>query len=186
MNPTGRYTVVAIGLHWLLALMIFIGFGVGQYMTDLAMSPTKLKLFSWHKWLGVTVFAMVVLRVGWRMLNPPPALPATTPAWQRRVAAGTHLLLYLLMLAIPLSGWLYSSASGFQTVYFGRWPLPDLLGRDAELAAVLKTVHVSLNNGLAVLVLAHIGAALKHHFIDHDGLLWRMWPGRRRSLEVSP
>lgn len=179
MNHASRYTTTAISLHWLMAVLIFAGFGMGQYMTDLAMSPDKLRMYSWHKWIGVTVFGLVLLRGVWRLTHTPPPLSTAMPAWQRQLAGLTHGLLYGLMFAIPLSGWLYSSASGFQTVYFGRWPLPDLLGRDADLAARLKSVHVILNYGLAALVVAHLGAALKHHFLDRDGLLWRMIPSRR-------
>lgn len=174
-HPTSqRYALPAVALHWLIALMIFTSFGLGQYMTDLALSPEKLRLFSWHKWLGVTIFALVVLRVVWRLTHPAPPLPSTMPPWQRRAAAVSHLLLYGLMLAIPLSGWLYSSASGVPTVLYGWWRLPDLLARDADLAALLKLVHVSLNNGLAALVLLHMAAAIKHHWVDRDGLLSRM------------
>jgi cytochrome b561 len=176
-----RYTAVAIGLHWLIALLIFAGFALGQYMTDLALSPEKLRLYSWHKWLGVTIFGLVLVRVLWRLAHPPPALPPGMARWQRRAAAASHLLLYVLMLAIPLSGWLYSSASGVPTVLYGWWRLPDLLARDKEWAALLKTVHVSLNNGLAALVLLHLAAAIKHQWVDRDGLLSRMWMnGSRR------
>lgn len=177
---TQRYALPAVALHWLIALLIFAGFGLGQYMTDLALSPEKLRLYSWHKWLGVTIFGLVLIRVLWRLAHPPPALPPGMAAWQRRAAAASHLLLYGLMLAIPLSGWLYSSASGVPTVLYGWWRLPDLLSRDAETAAVLKLIHVSLNNALAALVLLHVAAAIKHQWVDRDGLLSRM------SISRSP
>src|SRR3989338_8669165 len=121
------YTGVAIGLHWLIAIAIIGSFAVGLYMVDLPLSPQKLKIYSWHKWAGVTIFLCVVLRLGWRLLHRPPDLPAGMPAWQRKAAEATHVLLYLLMFAVPLSGWLMSSAKGFQTVWFGVLPLPDLL-----------------------------------------------------------
>lgn len=173
-----RYSGMALTLHWLVALLIFGSFGLGQYMTDLAFSPEKLRLYSWHKWLGVTIFGLVIVRGVWRLFHTPPALPAHMPRWQRRAANVSHLTLYGLMLAIPVSGWLFSSASGVPTVLYGWWQLPDLLGRDAALADVLKFVHVSLNNMLAALVLLHIAAAVKHQWIDRDGLLSRMVPFR--------
>ena len=118
----------------------------------------------------------VVLRLGWRLSHRPPELPAGMPAWQSKAAVATHALLYLLMMAVPLSGWLMSSAKGFQTVYFGVLPLPDLLAKNAELGELLEEVHELLNFSMAALVIAHIVAALKHHFIDRDDVLSRMLP----------
>lgn len=174
-----RYTRTAMSLHWLIALMLFGMFGLGLYMTELPLSPTKLKLYSYHKWAGVTLFLLVLLRLGWRVTHMPPALPPGTPAWQARAAAAGHHLLYVLMIAAPLSGWLMSSAKGFQTVWFGVLPLPDLLAKDAALGDVLLWVHRVLNWLFMAVVAGHVAAALKHHFIDHDGTLARMWPGRR-------
>lgn len=181
-RPNTRYTGVAIGLHWLIAFAIIGSFSVGLYMVDLPLSPQKLKIYSWHKWAGVTIFLCVVLRLGWRLLHRPPELPAGVPAWQRSVAAATHVLLYLLMVVVPLSGWLMSSAKGFQTVWFGVLPLPDLLTKNAELGDLLQQMHKLLNFSMAALVLAHLGAALKHHFIDRDDILARMLPFLRNTL----
>ena len=174
--PSTCYGGVAIGLHWLVALAIVSSFSVGLYMADLPLSPMKLKLYSWHKWAGVTIFLFVLVRLGWRLLHRPPELPAAIPAWQRRVAETTHVLLYLLMIVVPITGWLMSSAKGFQTVYFGVLPLPDLLVKDADLGDLLQQVHKLLNFSMAALVVAHLGAALKHHFIDRDDVLARMLP----------
>jgi cytochrome b561 len=171
-----RYTRTAIALHWLIALIILAAFPVGLYMVDLALSPTKLKIYSYHKWAGVTVFLLALLRVIWRATHPAPPLPDTVPRWQQALGNATHLLLYLLLLAIPVSGWLMSSALGFQTVYFGVLPIPDLLVKDKELGESLKFVHLFLNYTMAVLVAMHTGAALKHHFIDRDSVLARMLP----------
>lgn len=174
--PNDSYTFTAIGLHWLIALTIIGSFALGFYMADLPISPQKLKFYSWHKWAGVTIFLFVVLRLGWRLAHRPPELPAAMPAWQRSVAAATHVLLYLLMVAVPLSGWLMSSAKGFQTVWFGVLPLPDLLTKNAELGDLLQQMHKLLNYSMAALVFAHLGAALKHYFIDRDDILARMLP----------
>jgi len=171
-----RFTGVAIGLHWLIAVAITGTFALGLYMHELPLSPQKLKLYSWHKWAGVTIFLCVLLRLVWRLLHRPPEMPAGMPAWQRKAAEATHVLLYLLMFAVPLSGWLMSSAKGFQTVWFGIVPLPDLLDKNKELGDLLQEVHEVLNFTMAGLVLAHLGAALKHHFIDRDDVLVRMAP----------
>lgn len=175
-----RYTRTAISLHWLVALGLFGAFGLGLYMTDLPLSPYKLKLYSWHKWAGVSLFLLVLFRLGWRLGHPPPPLPMSMPAILRVIAHLTHALLYVLMIAIPLSGWLMSSAKGFQTVWFGLLPLPDLVAKNAELGDQLQWLHMTLNYALAALVLAHIGAALKHRFIDRDDILSRMLPSARK------
>ena len=181
------YGHVAIGLHWLIAIAIVATFALGLYMHELPLSPQKLKLYSWHKWAGVSIFLFVLLRLGWRLTHRPPQLPAAMPAWQRMAAEATHLLLYLLMFAVPLSGWLMSSAKGFQTVWFGVLPLPDLLDKNQQLGDLLKEVHEALNFGMAGLVLAHAGAALKHHAIDRDEVLARMLPflANKRSGETK-
>jgi len=175
-NPGSRYTAIAIGLHWLVALAIVGSFGLGLYMHELPLSPQKLKLYSWHKWAGVTIFLFVLLRLVWRLMHRPPALPPGMPAWQVKAAEATHVLLYLLMVAVPLSGWLMSSAKGFQTVWFGVLPLPDLLQKDPDLGDLLQQLHMLLNFSMAALVLAHAGAALKHHYFDRDDVLTRMLP----------
>ena len=176
-----RFTGVAIGLHWLIAVAIIGTFALGLYMHELPLSPQKLKLYSWHKWAGVTIFLFVMLRLVWRLSHCPPEMPAGMPAWQRKAAEATHVLLYLLMVAVPLSGWLMSSAKGFQTVWFGVLPLPDLLDKNKELGDLLQEVHEVLNFTMAALVIAHLGAALKHHFIDRDDVLTRMLPFLART-----
>ncbi|MCM2327747.1 MAG: cytochrome b [Lysobacter sp.] len=173
--PT-EYGTVAIGLHWLAAAAIIGNLALGLYMVDLSLSPTKLKLYSWHKWAGVTIFLLSAARLLWRLAHPAPALPDAMPAWQRRAANASHRVLYLLFFLAPLSGWLFSSAAGFQTVYFGVLPLPDLLAKNTEVADVLKLVHRTANYGLAALVVLHVAAALKHHVVDGDGVLARMIP----------
>ncbi|MEQ1439190.1 cytochrome b [Fontimonas sp. SYSU GA230001] len=176
-----RYGAPAQLLHWLTALLVLGVFAVGFYMVGLNVSPLRLRLFSYHKWIGVTVFALALLRLAWRLVAPPPALPATMPAWERQAAAIGHRLLYLLVLAVPLSGWLMSSAKGFQTVYLGVLPIPDALAKNPPLGAALEAVHWGLNKMLLAMVCVHIAAALKHQFIDRDGVLLRMLPRRQRT-----
>lgn len=174
-----RYTSTAIALHWLIGIMILISFAVGFYMSGLKFSPEKLKLYNWHKWAGVTIFTLVLIRCVWRLTHAVPPPPAGMPAWQHRVAEATHYVLYALMIVIPLSGWLMSSAKGFQTVYFGVVPLPDLVSKSEDLGNTLQLIHKSLNYTMIGMVVLHAAAALKHHFIDKDEVLRRMLPGRR-------
>jgi cytochrome b561 len=176
MTPPDRYSRTAISLHWLVALLVFAGWGLGWYMQDLPASPAKLRYVSWHKWLGVSVFLLAIARAAWRMTHHPPPLPASTEPWQVAVARLSHFLLYVLMLALPLSGWLMSSARGFQTVWFGLVPLPDLLAKDEALGRFLVEIHRNLAYALAALVALHVLAAAKHHFIDRDVVLRRMLP----------
>lgn len=171
---TARYTTTAILLHWLMALMIFVVFPLGLYMHDLKLSPAKLQLYSYHKWAGITLLLLAILRVLWRLTHRPPAL--LMPRWQQTASSLVHTLLYLLFLLIPVSGWLMSSAKGVQTVWFGVLPLPDLVSKDKELGYMFGFLHASLNYVLLVLVTLHIAAALKHHWIDRDRLLSRMLP----------
>ncbi len=173
------YTRPAIVLHWLAALLILCGFSLGLAMTGLEFGPTKFRWYAFHKWIGITVFVVAAVRLAWRVVRPPPP-PAPMPAWQQRAAAATHAVLYALMLAIPLSGWLYSSATGVQVVYLGLFPLPDLVAKDKAVAAALKAVHIGLNSALAALVFVHVGAALWHRFVDRDEVLARMLPSRPR------
>lgn len=173
---TQRYSTTAIVLHWLVALLVFAAFPLGLYMADLPLSPNRLKLFSYHKWIGVSVFLLVAIRLAWRANHRAPAPLAGMPRWQTIAAVATHHSLYLLMVAVPLSGWLMSSAFGFQTVWFGILPLPDLVQKDKALGELLRSVHGSLNWLMLALVVLHIAAALKHHFIDRDGLMQRMNP----------
>ncbi|MDH4233951.1 MAG: cytochrome b [Gallionella sp.] len=180
---TDHYTRTAITLHWIMALLIFTAFPLGVYMHDLPLSPDKLRLYSYHKWIGVSIFLLALLRVLWRATHRPPPLPGAMPAWEKFAAQTVHYLLYALIIAIPLSGWLMSSAKGVQTVWFGVLPLPDLVSKDKELGDSLQQVHESLNFLMLALVLAHIGGALKHQFIERDDILARMLPFlRRKSL----
>lgn len=179
------YNSVAKGLHWLMALLIIGLIALGLYMHELPLSPQKLQLYSWHKWAGVTVFMLLLVRLAWRLTFPPPPMPWQMSRLQQRAAHAGHFALYLLMLVLPLSGWLMSSAKGVQTVWFGVVPLPDLIGKDKALGAQLAELHALLSWTLIALVAVHVGAALKHHWIDRDDVLARMLPTRRRKNKAE-
>jgi cytochrome b561 len=178
---TDQYTRTAVTLHWLIALLIFAAFPLGLYMHDLQLSPHKLHMYSYHKWIGVTVFLLAVIRLTWRTTHRPPAMPDTMQNWEKFAAESVHYLLYAMIFVIPISGWLMSSAMGFQTVWFEVLPLPDLVHKNKELADVLHEVHEMLNYLMLGLVFAHVGASLKHHFIERDDVLIRMVPFLRNK-----
>ena len=174
-TPTS-YTRTAILLHWLVAAAIFAAFPLGLYMHELPLSPRKLQLYSYHKWIGIGALLLVVARLLWRGTHRPPALLGNMPRWQQLAAHGTHHLLYLLMFIVPVSGWLMSSALGFTVVWLGVLPLPDLVGKDKALGEALKDLHAFLNYTMLVLVILHVAAALEHHFRQRDDTLRRVLP----------
>jgi cytochrome b561 len=171
-----HYTRSAILLHWLTAALIVVSVCIGLYMVELKLSPLKLKLYSWHKWVGVTIFLIAAARLIWRARHPAPALPPNTPQWQRAAAAISHWALYVLLICIPISGWLMSSAFGVTVKYFGVIPLPDLVEKNKELAESLKLLHEALVYTMLTLVATHVAAAIKHHVVDRDNVLHRMLP----------
>jgi len=171
-----RYGRVAQVLHWLVFFLMIASFGLGLSMVEMEVSPQRIRMVGWHKTVGITILALAFARLVWRFVSPPPALPATMPAWERAAAHASHWLLYALMLAVPVSGWLMSSALGFSTVYLGIAKLPDLLTRDRAFGETLKLLHFWLNKGLLAMIVLHAAAALKHHFWDKDDVLRRMLP----------
>lgn len=183
MQELQRYSGPAIALHWIVFVLIAAGWALGTYMSDLPFSPQKLKYVSWHKWLGVTVFLLAAVRLAWRVRHKPPPPLQSMPPWQRKAAVVAHWLLYALIIVIPISGWLFSSATGVPTVYLGVVQLPDLLTKNKATADLLHNVHWVLNWTLLVVVLGHTAAALKHHFIDRDAVLGRMLPFVRSRSE---
>jgi cytochrome b561 len=172
-----KYGGVAILLHWLIALMIIGTFTLGLVMVNIpGLTPTKLKYVSWHKWSGVTILALACIRLLWRLSHPAPPYPAGIPRWQISAAHLMHLLLYMLIFAVPLSGYFYTLSAGVPVVYLGLFQLPVLIDPNPELKAVLKLVHYLLNMTLLACVCLHVLAALKHHFIDRDEIMKRMLP----------
>ncbi len=177
MAASTGYTRIAIGFHWLVAVLIVSAFGVGLYMTGIAgFTLTKLKLYSWHKWIGVTVFGLAVLRVLWRLTHAAPPMVPGMPGWQAKAAHGAHMLLYVLMVAVPVTGYLMSQSAGVPVVYFGVWEMPVILQENEALKEMLAQTHAILNYLMAAIVAGHALAALQHHLIHRDGTLARMLP----------
>ena len=173
-NSETRYGAIAIILHWLMTILLVALVSLGLYMTEIPVSAWKLKLYGWHKEFGVLVLFLVMLRIVWRIGNIVPLLPATLPHWQKLAAHGVHWALYGLMFALPITGWLISSASGLPVSFFGWFVLPDIISPNKELQELFSEVHEFLAYALIVTFCAHVAAALKHHFINKDDILRRM------------
>jgi cytochrome b561 len=175
-NASDRFGALAQAFHWVTFLLLLGSFGIGLTMVDMPLGPRKLQVFSWHKWVGVTVFLITVLRLGWRLLNPPSPYPKSMPDWQRRAARLSHAGLYTVLLVMPVSGWVMSSALGLSTVYLGLVPLPDLVAPDRALGETLISVHAVLGVALAMLFAVHVSAAIYHHIVLRDDVALRMLP----------
>jgi cytochrome b561 len=185
-----HYSVVTMTLHWLTAVAIVLLLVAGLWMTDAIKHPETrnfaYKVYQWHKGLGLTVLVLTALRIGWRLANPPPPLPATMTAFERAGASFTHAAFYVLLLAIPLAGWAMVSASplGLPTIVFGlfEWPhIPVLAGLEDKKFAedAFKAAHKYMGFGLMALLGLHVAAAMKHHLVNRDDVLARMLPGVR-------
>ena len=172
-NTDTNYGVVAKSLHWILAIMIIGLLSVGLYMEDLAPSDQKWQLYSLHKAIGIIALALVALRLIWRFMNPQPSLPTDIPAYQKLASRLTHYGLYFLMFAMPLAGWVMSSAGGHPISVFGL-PIPPIVGEDKALGKLANTLHGLGGWAFIALISLHFAAALYHQFIRKDGILKRM------------
>jgi len=175
-----RYGWVAMILHWAVACMIVAQYFIAEAAEELPRGIAQIEMYALHKSMGITVLLLALVRMGWRFIVPPPP-PVVMAPWQAGASRMAHWGLYLLLLAMPLSGWLYSSAEAFSVSWWGLVQLPDLVGPSEELADLLHEVHEYGFLALVGLAGLHIAAALKHQFIDRDGALMRMLPamGRR-------
>jgi cytochrome b561 len=166
--------------HWLIAALILAQGVIGLTMVQMGLTPAKVRVFALHKSIGMTILALVLLRIAWRLGERRPADPPAMPRWQRRAARVVHLALYVLILAIPLSGWWFNSASNAPLVWFGWLSLPSLTGGyDPVWKPRALLVHQTLFWVLIALLVAHVGAALWHHFRERDDVLRRMVVGSR-------
>lgn len=179
-NTPDRFGFLARLFHWLIFLLLIGSFTLAWTMVDLPLGLEKLKLYSWHKWVGATVFIVVILRLGWRLLNPVPEPPSGTPGWQRVAAGLSHFLLYTVLIVMPITGWIMSAMKNLPLVYLGLIHIPSPFGVNAKWAEIMVEVHGTLALALLILVGIHVAAALYHHFILRDTVLRRMlpWPSR--------
>ena len=170
------WTAPAKLFHWLMAVLIFVQIGLGLTAVSWHISPTKVNLFVWHKSTGMLILALLALRLLWRLSHRAPQLPWEMPLWERAAAHLSHFLLYVLMIALPLTGWVISSASNVPFKIFWKIPLPAITAPDKAVSDLFATVHGWLVTLLALVLAAHIGAALRHHYVKRDTVLTRMLP----------
>lgn len=174
-RPRGRYSAPAIFFHWSVALLIPILVGLGWYMLSIEEQPGSLWYFNLHKSLGLTVAVLVLLRLGWRMGHPPAAFPDVLRGWQRIAARFSHGALYLMMVLMPLTGYLGAAFSGDGVAFFGL-PMPDWSSKNDALKEQLFAAHSTIAWILVGLITVHVAAAFKHLWINKDGVFQRMLP----------
>jgi cytochrome b561 len=177
-NTQDHYGAVAQTLHWLIVLLIIVQLVLGFTAHGLPISMQRLVLLARHKSVGMSILALALLRLGWRWYSPSPPLPAEIAGWQKSLARGTHALLYALLLALPVVGWISSSASHLTVTWFGLFEFPNLVGPDVALAKLSKSVHMTLAWLLLVIASVHALAAFWHHLVLKDHVLLRMLPWR--------
>jgi cytochrome b561 len=174
--PRIRYTAIAQALHWIIAALIAVQFTLAWTADDLPLGMHKLALLARHKSFGMTVLMLAALRLLWRLFNPAPPLPAGMTGIERFLARATHFAFYVLLFAMPLTGWLMSSAKNYSVSWFGLFTWPNLIGPNERSFQILKETHDLLSDVLFAIVILHVLAALKHHFWNKDDVLKRMLP----------
>lgn len=183
-NTSTNWGAIAKLFHWLIALLVIGNLVLGYWSDDLPVSPRKVEAFYWHKTIGLTILWLAVLRLLWRFTNPAPMLPLDMPGWERALARTSHFLLYVLMIAMPISGWVINSAANFPLDLYGILRVPDLVADGPNEAAIedaATLVHNWMFYVICVLLALHVAGALKHHVVDGDHVLRRMLPFSRAS-----
>ncbi len=173
-NSSERYGVIAIFLHWIMALLVLTMIPLGLIMVELPNSAQKLKLFGLHKELGVLILALIIVRLSWRIINWVPALPMYMPSWEKLAARAVHLAFYFFLFAMPITGWMMSSAAGLPVSFFGLFVLPDIVPANENLQNFFANVHETFAYILIALICLHVAAAFRHYFKYHDDVLKRM------------
>lgn len=177
-NTEQQYGLTAELLHWLVVVLVVVQVVLGARADELPVGLERLKLLATHKSIGMTVLMLMLARLLWRLANPTPR-PVPGPRWLRTLSQATHWGFYGLLIAVPVSGWILSSASNLSVGWFGVFTWPDLVGADRSRAEFAKEVHEALVATLLAVVALHAGAALTHHFVWHDEVLVRMLPRAR-------
>jgi cytochrome b561 len=175
-NTKDKYGYVAIFFHWLIALIIISQLAVGLYMVNIPLSLQKVKLFGWHKEFGMLILMLALVRISWRFSNIIPLLPSYMPDWQKLAARAAHFFLYVFMFAMPITGWLLTSATGFPVSFFGLFVFPDMISANPDMKFYLTEIHGWLAYGLIALIAVHAAAVVQHYVAFKDNLLKRMWP----------
>jgi cytochrome b561 len=176
LNSKEAYGILAQVLHWCVAIFILIQIALGLYAANLPLSLARLQWLATHKSIGLSLLVLVLLRAIWRWTDPPPAMPATMPHWEQRVAYTMHAALYIVPVLAIFAGWLYASATGLSVNWFGLVLIPDLIAKNTALAPLLKGLHQGLVALLVLLLIGHAGAALRHALVLHDTVMQRMLP----------
>src|SRR6267378_6175672 len=180
-NTADSWGAPAKLFHWLMAALILAQIALGVMAASWRVSPTKIELFFWHKSTGMLILALVALRLLWRLANPAPLLPPGMARWERAAARMSHLLLYALMIGLPVTGWIVNSASNVPFRIFWLIPLPAIVAPHKPTADLFERVHGGLFTLLALVLVVHIGAALRHHFVKRNTVLIRMLPRTWRT-----
>jgi cytochrome b561 len=175
-NTPARWGIISQLLHWLIVVMIITQVILANIAEDLPIGMKKLAMFARHKSVGITIFGLALLRLLWRWANPTPLLPTTLQPYERALAGLTHAGLYIVLFAMPLTGWMMTSARGFPVSWFGFFQLPDFVPKNDALYNAMKETHDTLALALYAIVSLHVAGALKHHFFMKDDVLRRMLP----------
>ncbi|HEU4778966.1 MAG TPA: cytochrome b [Steroidobacteraceae bacterium] len=178
-NTTRSWGALTKALHWIIVILIIVQFFIASRAHDLPRGPALIEAWGWHKSVGMTIFMLAIIRLVWRWMNPVPDLTAETRAWEHTLAKISHVLLYALIFAVPLTGWLMSSAKNFPVSWFSLFQWPDLIAPDRALSESMESAHKILVKVLVGVALLHAAGALKHHFIDKNNVLRRMLPFSR-------
>ena len=178
-NTTLRWGSIAQLFHWVIVVLVITQFVLANEYHHLPLGLAKLGVIAKHKSVGITIFALAVLRLVWRFLNPTPQLPDTLKPYERVLANVTHFALYAILFLMPITGWIMSSARSFPVSWFGLFQLPDLVAPNRPLYDVLQETHDTLAWLLVGVATLHLLAALKHHFVLKDDTLRRMLPFTR-------
>jgi cytochrome b561 len=175
-NSLERWGPVSQSLHWLIVALIVVMAYLGLTMVDLPTTPHKANVYVLHKSIGISILALVTLRLAWRLYAGSPQTLAGIPTWQSRIAALTHAALYALLFALPISGWVLNSSTGFPLRWFNLVRLPSLAHKSESLHSIVRPLHEWLFWALILLALAHAAAAIYHHLFQRDDTLARMLP----------